>query len=100
MSFQFGIGDPAAMRQQAGALRAAAESIATLGQRMQAATNIEYESPSARRWRTAMGERSARAAQLAGNLRDLAAQLDQGAGQVEYEQAVLAQQAQQQQGRA
>jgi hypothetical protein len=47
-----------------------------------------------------MGERSARAAQLAGNLRDLAAQLDQGAGQVEYEQAVLAQQAQQQQGRA
>jgi uncharacterized protein YukE len=61
------------MRAEAAMLRSQAEALAALAQQVQARVeSIEFEGPAAIRFRGAMADQSRRAAQLAGELQDLA----------------------------
>ena len=65
--------DPAAAQAEAARLRAAAESVAQLQQRLDARVDaLPFQGPAALRFRTAMAERSQRARRLAAELQDMA----------------------------
>jgi uncharacterized protein YukE len=78
------------MRAEAAMLRSQAEALASLAQQVQARVEtIEFEGPAATRFRGAMANQSRRAAQLAGELQDLANYVLRAAARVEAQIAEL-----------
>jgi uncharacterized protein YukE len=84
------LGDPAAMRSEAYALRAQAEALASLAQQLQGRIEgMTFEGPAADRFRASMAERYRHAVQLAGELQDLADYVFRAAARVEAQIAEL-----------
>ena len=80
------VGDPAAINAMASLLDAKAEQLAAAGQRVSAQANSSsWTCAKADRFRSEMNGRSGRAAGLAGELQDLAAQLRRLAVEVQQE---------------
>jgi hypothetical protein len=78
------------MRAEAAMLRSQAEALASLAQQVQARVeSIEFEGPAATRFRGAMADQSRRAAQLAGELQDLANYVLRAAARVDAQLAEL-----------
>jgi uncharacterized protein YukE len=84
------LGDPAAMRSEAYALRAQAEALASLAQQLQGRIEaLTFEGPAADRFRSAMTERHHEALRLAGELQDLSDYVFRAAARVEGQIAEL-----------
>ena len=84
------LGDPAAMRSEAYALRAQAEALASLAQQLQGRIEgLTFEGPAADRFRAAMVERYQEALRLAGELQDLSDYVFRAAANVEAQIAEL-----------
>ena len=82
-------------------LRAQAEAIASLAQQVQARIDgLEFEGPAATRFRGSMADQSRRAAQLAGELQDLANYVLRAAARVEAQLVELRRQELQQEREA
>ena len=78
------------MRAEAAMLRSQAEALASLAQQVQARVeSIEFEGPAATRFRGAMADQGRRAAQLAGELQDLANYVLRAAARVDAQIAEL-----------
>jgi hypothetical protein len=83
------MGDPAAMRGAASALRLRAEQIVDAAQRIgHAADTATYAGPSADRLRHATADRKARLTGVAGRVQDIADLLARSAGEVD--EAIIA----------
>lgn len=84
------LGDPAAMRSEAYALRAQAEALASLAQQLQGRVeSLTFEGPAADRFRAAMTERYQESVRLANELQDLADYIFRAAARVEAQIAEL-----------
>ena len=89
------LGDPAAMRSEAYALRAQAEALASLAQQLQGRVeSLAFEGPAADRFRATMLERYHEALRLAGELQDLSDYVFRAAARVEAQVAELQRQEQ------
>ena len=78
------------MRAEAALLRSQAEALASLAQQLQARVEgVEFEGPAATRFRGSVADQSRRAAQLAGELQDLANYVLRAAARVDAQLAEL-----------